>query len=203
MYILYGVADRSTTLATRRVVIKGKELLSELAGWLVGSKQVFEPLELVENDEVRLEGVHADARQLIAKRPHELTPIGEIILGPVLPFPAKPLPETVELLPEPRLSPSAGRLVVARDRLPELLTSRFIQRRRGDILEVPAKVGVRLDRALEDASRTDAAHGRSSPCLGEQAMEKRALSGDPSCRLEVERGARRERDEVEAVFGER
>ena len=38
--------------------------------------------------------------------------------------------------------------------------------------------------------------------LREQPMEQRALTGDAPRRLEVERGARRERHEVEAVLGE-
>ena len=114
VHLVRGRRQEDDPRGLAAVVAKGKELLSELAGRLVGSKQVFEPLELVEDDQVRLEGVHADAGQLIAKRADELTPIGEVILGPVLSFPAEPLAEIVELLPEPRLSSSASRLVVAR-----------------------------------------------------------------------------------------
>jgi hypothetical protein len=108
--------------------------LSKLTGRLIRPQQVFEPLELVEDDEVRLEGGDANTRQLVAKCTNEQPTIPQVLLGSVFPMTLKAVSKVLELVAKSRLSALPGCLVVLLYSLGELANQLRIDRR---MVELP------------------------------------------------------------------
>ena len=96
---------------------------------------MLEPLELVEDDQVGFERVHADAGKLIAKRPDRISRSWRSSSGRVLPFARGTAPAGPSNCSRKPGLPAfvRGRIVMTRERLPELLDEAFDRAARDEL----------------------------------------------------------------------
>ena len=181
-------------------VLEREQLLSELAGRLIRLQQMLESLELVEDDQIRLERLNGDPGKLITQSAHEASPIIEILIRPAPAFPAKAMTEIIELLPKSLLTAPPRSLIVALEGAGECLGQLGIERSLTDVAQVPPEVRISPNRASEDVAGSSAANCLCAPRDPQEAVEQRALVCSSARRFQVERGSRRERHEIEAVF---
>jgi hypothetical protein len=153
---------------------------------------MLEALELVQDDQVGLQRVHADLRKLVTQRTDKAPPVSQVALGPMLPQPAEPLPEIVELFAKAGLATSACEPIMVFDCFRETTNELPIHWFHAHIAQVPAKALVSGDGALKDSPRSYTAERLSSPGLSKQQMKESSLTRDSICRFELERRARSE-----------
>ena len=172
-------------------VLGGEEVVGKLADLAlrVGLRpfeEMLEPLELVEDDEVRFEAVDADLGEFAAERADD----GEsppVLLGVELRAPVQLVDQLAEVRHDPRPADSG----------PELLRHRCVGERLG-VVEASAD---RIPSPLVDVHSEDALQGVPLGTSAfhhwlKQPVEEGALFDASAAMALVERGARREGDEV-------